>query len=49
MSLPEWWVQTHFLLRKIRPSVDSVLSAIQKMVMSFSLSDSGAGSAGFST
>jgi hypothetical protein len=49
-----WWRccgYAYFLLRKIRPSVDSVLSAIQKHVISFSLSGSGAGSvgAGFST
>jgi hypothetical protein len=37
------------LLRKIRPSVDRVLRAIQKMVISFSLTDSGAASMGFST
>jgi len=41
----------HFLLRKIRPRVDRVLSAIQKHVISFSLRGSGGCSvvAGFST
>lgn len=36
------------LLRKINPSVDSVLSPIQKQVMSLSLSDRAGSGAGFS-
>jgi hypothetical protein len=43
-------VQAYFLLRKMSPSVESVLRAIQKHVISFSLRGNGAGSAaGFST
>jgi hypothetical protein len=43
-------VGAYFLLKKMSPSVESVLSAIQKHVISFSLSGNGAGSTtGFST